>query len=276
MGKLVWLASYPKSGNTWLRAFLHAYLSDARAPVPLDRLTELTTGESGAALYRRHDPRPAHCYSVAEVMRLRPLVHRDIMGGDAARVFVKTHNAAIRVAGVPLMTPEVTDRAIYVLRDPRDVAISYSAHLGMALDAVIGLMARDAAVSGGDDDKVLEFIGSWSRHVDSWTVAPPQKLLVLRYEDLLADPVDGFGDVVRFLGAAPDAGRLRRAIGFSDFAALSAQERACGFAERPAGARGAFFRAGVAGQWRTMLSAAQCRRIERDHAAPMRRFGYIG
>jgi hypothetical protein len=274
MGKLIWLAAYPKSGNTWLRAFIHNYLTDRATPYDINRLTDLTTGESGAALYHRHDPRPARTYRTAELARLRPLVHRDLMEADAARVFVKTHNAAIMSHGVALITPEVTDRAIYLVRDPRDVVVSYAAHLGITLDAMIALLADDRAVSGGDDRKVLEFIGSWSRHVASWTANPHPKLLVLRYEDLLDDPVDGFGDVVRFLGATPDAARLERAIAASGFATLAAQEQARGFAERPASAAAAFFRSGTAGQWRTALSPAQRRRIERDHAVQMRRFRY--
>lgn len=275
MGGIIWLASYPKSGNTWLRAFIHNYLSDAASPSDINRLTELTTGESGAALYEKHDPRPAASYSAADIMRLRPLVHRALMGTDGERVFVKTHNPAITIHGVPLITPDVTDRAIYLLRDPRDVAISYSAYLGVPLEAMIALMADDRAVSGGDDHKVLEFIGSWSRHVGSWTERPAQRTLVLRYEDLLADPADGFGDVVRFLGAEPQAGRLARAIAFSGFASLRDQERRTGFFERIGHASAPFFRAGTAGQWRDRLTAAQHRRIERDHAPPMRRFGYL-
>ncbi|MDD2875958.1 MAG: sulfotransferase domain-containing protein [Acidiphilium sp.] len=274
MGKLVWLASYPKSGNTWLRAFIHNYFTDAAVPYDINRLTDLTTGESGAALYQRHDPRPASTYSVADVMRLRSLVHRDIMGNDTARVFVKTHNAALAVHGIPLVTPEVTERAIYLVRDPRDVAISYSAYLGISIDAMIGLMASDLAVSGGDDNKVLEFIGSWSGHVQSWTATPNPKLLVLRYEDLLTNPSDGFGDVVRFLGTRPDPARLDRAIRFSEFTALRAQEQNTGFIERPARAGSAFFRSGAAQQWRNRLNPASRCRIERDHADQMRRFLY--
>lgn len=274
MGKLIWLASFPKSGNTWLRAFLHNYLTDSATPHPINRLTDLTTGESGAALYHRHDPRPASAYTAADAARLRPRVHHDLMGNDPERVFVKTHNPAITLHGTPLITPEVTDRAIYLLRDPRDIAISYAAHLGITLDAMIALLADDRAVSGGNDHKILEFIGSWSRHVASWTSNPHPKLLVLRYEDLLADPTDAFTDVIRFLGAPPDPARLQRAISFSSFATLSRQEHATGFAERSAQAKTPFFRTGTSAQWRTLLTNTQRRRIERDHAVQMRRFDY--
>lgn len=275
MGKLVWLASYPKSGNTWLRAFLHNYLMAPSGSYDINRLGDLTTGESGASLYRRHDPRPASRYSAADVRRMRPLVHRDIMGADGERVFVKTHNARLLIDGVPLVTPAVTDRAIYVVRDPRDVAISYSRYLGLTLDAMIGLMANPDAVSGGDDRKVIEHIASWSVHVESWTHDPNPRLLVLRYEDMLADPADCFGDVIRSLGAEPDPVRLERAIGFSSFDALRGQEEATGFIERPPGVTSAFFRDGRAGQWREVLKPAQRERIEHAFEGQMRRFDYL-
>jgi hypothetical protein len=275
MGQLVWLASYPKSGSTWLRAFLHNYIRDTAAPHDINGLMDLTAGESGAALYRRHDPRPASQYSVDEVQRMRPLVHRDLTEGHPSLVFVKTHNASLVVGGVPTVTPEVTAGAIYVLRDPRDVAISYSQHLGRSLDETIAFMADPEAATGGTDQKVYERLATWSIHVHFWTRNPDPRLHVMRYEDMLAAPAAAFGGLLRFLGQEPPPDRLARAIRFSSFAELAAQERARGFQERPAEATAPFFRAGRAGQWREVLSQAQRSRIERDHEAVMRRFGYL-
>jgi endonuclease/exonuclease/phosphatase family metal-dependent hydrolase len=98
--------------------------------------------------------------------------------------------------------------------------------------------------------------------------------MVLRYEDLLADPADGFGDVIRFLGAEPDPPRLARAIRHSAFDVLAAQERERGFVERP-GAAALFFRNGRAGQWRDVLSDRQTRAVEHAQAPQMRRFAYL-
>ncbi len=275
MGKLVWIASYPKSGSTWLRAFLHNYIRQPETPYDINRLTDLSTGESGASLYRAQDGRPASRYTVAEVQRMRPAVHRALMGLHPDLVFVKTHNASLVVAGVPLVTPEVTAGAIYLVRDPRDVAVSYSHHLGLGLDETIGRMADPMAATGGGDDKVFEQVSSWSVHVHHWTRTASARRLVLRYEDLSAEPEVWFGAVIRWLGEEPPAARLARAVVFSGFEALRGQERAGGFVEQPRQSRGAFFREGRVGGWRAVLSAAQAARIERDHAAVMRRFGYL-
>ena len=274
MGKLVWLASYPKSGSTWLRAFLHNFIRQPESPYDINSLMDLSTGESGASLYRRHDPRPASQYSIADVQRMRPLVHRDLTQVHPGLVFVKTHNASLLVHGIPLVTPDVTAGAIYLVRDPRDVAVSYSHHTGKSIDETIAIMADPEAATGGDDRKVYERLSSWSIHVHFWTRRPDPRLLVLRYEDLLRDPGRAFGEVIRFLGMEPPEDRLGRAISFSTFDVLREQEQRSGFAERPESAA-AFFRAGKSGQWRDALTPAQAARIERDHEAEMRQFGYL-
>jgi hypothetical protein len=275
MGKLVWIASYPKSGSTWVRAFLHNYILQPAEPQDINALMDLSTGESGALRYRRYDPRPASRYSIADVMRMRPLVHRDLMAESPNLVFVKTHNASVLVEGVPLMTPEVTAGAVYIVRDPRDVAVSYSRHRGRSLDDTIAFMADPEAATGGTDDKVYERLSSWSVHVHFWTRNPHPLLHVMRYEDMLADPDRAFGALVRVLGQEPPPDRLARAIRFSAFAELQRQEQARGFIEQPAESQGAFFGHGQAGGWRGVLSAAQVRRIEQDHGAMMHRFGYM-
>ena len=87
--------------------------------------------------FEPHDARPASQYSVADVQRMRPMVHRDLTRLHPDLVFVKTHNASLTVHGIPLCSPEVTEGAIYIVRDPRDVAISYSKYTGQNLDQII-------------------------------------------------------------------------------------------------------------------------------------------
>jgi len=274
MGKIVWIASYPKSGSTWLRAFLHNYILGNDAPQDINNLMQLTTGESGTDRFRRYDKRPPQQWRAADVQRMRPFVHRDIAAESDRLVFVKTHNAALLAVGVPLITPQVTQGSIYILRDPRDVAVSYSRHLGLSLDRTIGFMADAEAATGGTATKVYEAHSSWSRHAESWLAATPAPFL-LRYEDMLEDPASCFGGLVEFLGETPDRDRLARAIRHSGFDVLRAQEQQGGFVERPAESSGAFFASGRAGAWREVLTPAQRTRIERDHLPVMARFGYL-
>jgi hypothetical protein len=274
MGKLVWIASYPKSGNTWMRALLHNYIRQAAAPHDINRLTDFTASDVNAERYQRHDPRPASRYTFADVQRMRRLVHRDLTALDTTLVFVKTHNARIVVEGAPLVTPEVTAGAIYIVRDPRDVAVSYSRHLGRSIDETIAFMADPYWATGGTDSKVFERPGSWSVHVRSWTDRPDPRVRVLRYEAMISDPEAVFGPVISWLGQDPPLDRLRRAIRFSSFDELRAQEQAKGFKERAEESTGPFFGSGQAGHWRTVLTPAQRARIEHDHGTVMQRFGY--
>ncbi len=274
MGQLVWIASYPKSGNTWMRAFLHNYIRRTQAPYDINKLTDLTASDINAERYQRYDPRPASQYSIADVQRMRPLVHRDLTGLDSTLVFVKTHNARLTVAGVPLITPAVTAGALYLVRDPRDVAVSYSRHLGRSIDDTIAFMANPEAATGGTDAKVYERLGTWSDHVRSWTSPPNPRVRVVRYETLLETPESTFGQQIYWLGDDPQPDRLARAVQFSSFQELHAQEQAKGFTERVAGSTAPFFGTGRSGTWRTELTPAQQARIERDHGATMQAFGY--
>jgi hypothetical protein len=275
MGQLVWIASYPKSGNTWMRAFLHNYIRQPAAPYDINRLTDLTAADVNAERYRRYDGRPASQYSIADVQRMRRQVHRDLTALDSTLVFVKTHNAMLLVEGAPLITPEVTAGAIYIVRDPRDIAVSFSRHRGRSIDDTIAFMAEPEAATGGTDAKVYERFSSWSLHVHSWTARPDPRVRVVRYEAMLADPAAVFAAQIHFLGDDPAPERLQQAIRFSAFDELRRQERAVGFKERVAGSTARFFATGQAGRWRQVLSPAQRARIERDHGMVMQRFGYL-
>ena len=272
MGRLVWLASYPKSGNTWLRAFLHNYINQPESPYSINELSDLSAVECSAALFRAHDNRPAAQLTPAEVQRLRPAVHRDLMKLHDDLVFVKTHNANLALHGVPFCTPEVTAGAVYVVRDPRDVAVSYAAYTGKSVDFTIDFMSRTGAANRSTDVQVFELLSSWSAHVESWT--QNRNHLVLRYEDLLADPTRQFGKLVRYLGDDPNPARLKRAIEFCGFETLAAQEARHGYAAHAPEAAAAFFRVGRAGQWRGVLTPAQAARVLQDHGVIMARLGY--
>jgi hypothetical protein len=274
MGALIWLASYPKSGNTWMRSFLHNLFRNTPEPVDINEITDFCLGESAARWYERHASGPLNELKAEEIARLRPLVHRDFTTVFPDSVFVKTHNYLGEWQGVPLHTMEVTAGGIYILRNPLDVVISVSHHFGETIDEAIEHLADDAYITGDLETHVIEVHRSWSTHVQSWTENPSPQLLVLRYEDLLHKPRKYFKQVANFLGLKPPPARLERAIKNSSFKALKAIEEKKGFRERSKKAE-AFFREGRSDQWREVLTPDQIRRIIRDHHVQMERFGYI-
>ena len=274
MGAIIWLASYPKSGNTWLRAFLHNLLRNPQEGYDINNLDHFTVGESSYGWYKMIDDRPLEAYSTAEVAAMRPKVHRHFTTLSPDSVFAKTHCAVMEDHGFPTVTFEATAGAIYVVRNPLDVTISYAHHLGATVDEVIQFMARSRTMSPATNNHVHEVLGSWSEHVETWTAKPNRALHVVRYEDMLAKPNSAFAGITRFLGLKPPRERLERAIQRSSFRVLQEQERRYGFKERGDKAE-RFFREGTAGQWRKALTAEQVERVVAAHGEQMRRFGYL-
>lgn len=274
MGALIWLASYPKSGNTWMRSFLHNLFRNSMEPVDINEISDFCLGESAAQWYLRRSTQPLEDLSAEEIARLRPVVHRDFTTVFPDSVFVKTHNYLGEWCGVPLHTMDVTAGGIYIVRNPLDVVISVSHHFGETIEQAIKHLADENYMVGNLESHIPEIHRSWSTHVRSWTEHPSPQLLVLRYEDLLLKPRKYFKQVANFLGLKPSAERLERAIRNSSFKMLKTIEEKRGFRERPEQAE-SFFREGRAEQWREVLTPDQVRRIIADHHEQMERFGYI-
>ena len=274
MGNIVWLASYPKSGNTWLRAFLANLIANRPTPVPLTELPNYGRLEAEPELYSRIAGRPSTELSFTELCALRPQVHAAIAAAAPKTVFVKTHSMAGAMDGVPLLTPSVSAGSIYVVRNPLDVVISMSHHFGIDLDAAIDSLNNENSATENSELFVSEFLGSWSQHAKSWADMESERILILRYEDLLDKPAKYFGKVARMIGADNDRIRVERAIRHSDFRALADMEKRDGFVEVPIKGK-RFFRAGRSNQWREKLSRDQVTRIVETHRTQMQRFGYV-
>jgi len=120
MGKILWLASYPKSGNTWVRLFLANLIKgDGSNPVALSRIGEATLAEPGTAGFSLLDQRPWQEWSIEDIARMRPQVQERIAGTGEGVVPVKTHSAFVVVRGTPMINMGVTAGAVYVVRNPR-------------------------------------------------------------------------------------------------------------------------------------------------------------
>ncbi len=273
MGGIIWLASYPKSGNTWMRAFLHNLLINPDKPANINTFSALCLGENKAEYYNHFDPRPLTTLTDKEVAELRPKAHQLLTQAFPDSVFVKTHNYLGEWEGVPLVTMEWTAGALYMVRNPLDVAISFARHFGITIDETIEQMADPSMGTPTTDLMARQVYSSWSNHVESWTQHAFPSLHVLRYEDMANRPFKTFGGLARFLGLNPSPERLERAIANSSFKILQAQEREHGFVERSAHSR--FFRKGRPGQWRKELSSKQVAAIVASHREQMERFKYV-
>ena len=116
---------------------------------------------------------------------------------------VKTHHALVMDRGVRTINVDATSGAIYIVRNPLDVAISFAHHMNDTIDTAIEEMATDNLETGVNDRSVYEVYGSWSQHVESWTRKTHRTIYVMRYENMLADPMRVFGGLARHLLLQP-------------------------------------------------------------------------
>lgn len=176
-----WIASYPRSGNTWMRMMLHDVL--------------FGPAESSEAMNR-----------------MIPGIHRmpELPVWRGGTVLAKTHF---------LFTPNhpylnYTAGCVYLIRNPRDVAISairYS-QLFDASNEDREAFIRAYIERGGIEQWLKNGFGTWGQHADSWIAPPNLPRVVVRYEDLRADPAAELTRVCDFLGANTDAERIEAAV----------------------------------------------------------------
>ena len=128
----VWLASYPKSGNTWFRALLTAY-QDTDSAVNINRLAARHAARE--RIFERYMACDGSLLTIDETFVARRAIYLFLASGGASREPQKVHDANLPLAnGELLFPPEATAALIHVVRHPFDVAVSYAYHLGLAPD----------------------------------------------------------------------------------------------------------------------------------------------
>src|SRR5262249_38351216 len=267
----VWLASYPKSGNTWIRALLANYRREKEGAADINQL-------GAPVASRRHEfdeiaGVEASDLTFAEIDALRPEVYRYLAAHNRDPLFQKIHDAY----SPALVPPDATRCAIYIIRNPLDVAVSFADHLGASLEQTTAWMADKSFCLGAGrlilPNQLRQRLSSWSGHVLSWVDQQDFPIHVIRYEDLSERPCEAFDRALEFIGLERDLERLSRAVENSSFDKLQEQEKTVGFTERPAVSE-VFFRKGKVGGWQEALPPELVERVTKDHAEVMQRFRY--
>ncbi len=271
---IVWLASYPKSGNTWLRAFLANYLFEGDGPASFAAVQRVSSGDCSGPSYAELSGRDPRALTLPQYLDTRGRHLRRIATNGAPVNLVKTHVANARIGGAWLIPAELTRQAIYLVRHPLDMLVSYADHWGIGLAEAARQIADPKNAIAPGEKTAAQFLGDWSGHVTGWTRARDFRVLTLRYEDLATDPEAAFTAVLRHIGAPVDRAVLARAIEAASFPVLAAMETAGGFPERgPAQQR--FFREGRTGQWQDTVPDEIADRVTRDHRTVMKRLKYL-
>jgi len=275
MKSIVWIASYPKSGNTWLRVFLANYISNPSEPLSINKLDYLNRIDADGRLYKLVSKEPYDGNNPIQSAQLRPAVLKTVVANDADINFLKSHSRNSIAYGVRLIPPELTRCAIYIVRNPLDMVVSYANHYNISIDkAISGIGRSNNALKGGTGtNNAYQFLGSWSDHVKGWAEAKDIPVMVVRYEDMLKNPYQAFQAVLRHIGLPVKREQLEKAIQFSNFEVLQQQEEKNGFKEAVK-TQELFFRSGKSEQWKTELNEDQVAQILQDHGRVMKKFGY--
>jgi hypothetical protein len=278
--RITWLASYPKSGNTWVRAFLTSYLRPTAPVADINHLDPPLIAGS-RILFDRTVGINAACLLPNEVDALRPAVYRQLAAAATEPLFIKVHDAwRYTSAAEPLFPPEVTHRVIYIVRNPLDVAVSAKHHYGQSSELTVEHMcmpnfALDPWRADAPGLQLQQRVGDWSEHVRGWMQAADVPVHVMRYEDMLFDPWETFAQMLRALDIAVDEAQLATAVAAASFQRLQQQEEESGFRERPIRATAPFFRSGKAESWREELEPALAEQLIATHGRMMQALGYL-
>ena len=278
MGKIIWLASYPKSGNTWLRLLFSNLISESTHPQQINDIL-LNSIASSRELLDRYTGIESSDLTDDEVFNLRPLAYKELSDSTKEEfIFVKAHDAWLSSPeGLPLFPHEATKCVLYIIRHPLDVAVSNAIHNSISYKhAFENLLNPQYTLAPGKnkiDIQIKQIISSWGNHAASWIKQSQLPILVIRYEDLIDDTFSTFKKCVRFTGLGYTDQEIKQAVGFSTFEAVQSQEEQFGFKEKPFNSP-SFFRSGRYGNWKSIYSINDMKALISSSNEIISEYGY--
>ena len=194
---IIWLASYPKSGNTWLRSLLATYYFSRDGLFNFDILRNIDQFPSSTYFKKYKDlflkPESTSKYWILEQKRINQ---------NKKLKFFKTHNALCKIDNNSFTNSENTLGAIYIIRDPRKVVSSLAHHYQIDNDQAFKFMQTEKnAIYQKEDNRYLGFnaLFSWEFHTLSWIECKKFPVLTIRYEDLENETFLTFKKVFNFI-----------------------------------------------------------------------------
>ena len=290
MKKIFWVASYPRSGNTWMRAILSSLFFAEEGKFNFNLLNHIKHFENAdkydfVRTLSPDDFSKLHELPVISKYWLEAQERADV-GGDFA--FFKTHSGNVTLNKHKYTNEENALGLIYLVRDPRDVVVSYSKYLDKSIDDIIStIINKNAVAYTGLRGKGLYpfLLSSWDIHYRSWKALGVPSL-VIKYETLLKETRKTINQIAEFF--VQNYGfefknsemKIDNILETTSFELLLNAEKQQGFNEAPyffskKGSAEFFFRKGVGGQWEKELTRAQLKKIEDSFEATMKELGYL-
>ena len=278
---IIWLASYPKSGNTLVRSML----------------TSLIYSEDGNFnfnLLKKIDqyPRKKHFKGLTDkfnnLFELSKFwtISQDKLNLDKKIKFLKTHHLRCGIGNYTFTNSKNTIGTIYIVRDPRDVIISFAKHHCLSIEEAKYTMFDSTAYEFPEREKnpdlaLQTLIGSWSDHYNSWT-KNNKNLLFIKYENLIKNKKTEFSRIIKFVNnyikIPISETKINNCINSTAFESMKKNEEKGLFEENSFDKNGKkikFFNYGKEGNWKSVLSKELVSSIEKKFQKEMKELGYI-
>jgi Sulfotransferase domain len=274
---IIWLASYPKSGNTWFRSFLTALVT--KNDIDLNKM-EFVGIFSGKHYIENALDVSADYLRPEQIESYQKLAFSHLSDTTQKPLFIKIHDAFTfsEKDKLPLIPEKPTKIALCFIRNPLDVTLSLANHMGDDVETTIEkfiINPKGAFIKKRNNasNQFHQPLGTWSNHVESWKNCPTFPVHFMRYEDMKNKPFETFKAAVMAIGLDYSDNDIQQAIEAVEFEKLQKKERDKGFKENQNLASSFFFK-GQVGRWKTELTAEQIEKIRTVNEPMMREFGY--
>jgi hypothetical protein len=282
---IIWLASYPKSGNTWIRSFIGALLYTNEGLNDFSNLKKIKQFPSRS----QFKDFVQNLQNVEEVYKNWTTV-QNFMNLDKKIKFLKTHNVNCIIDKYKFADDENTLGAIHIVRDPRNVILSIKNHFSFANhNEALEFISKEkhwVGIEKNEDDKLRDnmiptLISSWNIHYQTWKNKTKNYLLI-KYEDLQENPKKEFKKIIKYLENLTDKKfddkKIRKAIETTSFKYMQNLEAKGYFNENARGHnkdKVKFFNLGIKNDWKKLLNNEIIEKINLKFKKEMKELGYL-
>ena len=288
---IFWIASYPKSGNTLLRSILISLFFTHDGVFNLKMLHKIPQFESANFVYNNRKLFNEDFKKISNIEIFYKYIlliqKKKNLNFNEDFKFFKTHSGNFSMGDYNFTEEKNIRGIIYVVRDPRDICISWAKHLGVSIDETINFMTNDKqSMLWKDGNKRFSnketpcsFLSSWEKHIISWTSTKWKvPLIIIKYEELVYEKEMVIKKIIDFFNINYAISfnnleeKLSNIIKTTSFANLRKDEENNGFTEASNSTK--FFSVGKKDQWKTKLTKKQTLKIEYKFKKMMNNFNY--
>tara|TARA_B100000809_G_scaffold262999_1_gene315232 strand:+ start:1457 stop:2305 length:849 start_codon:yes stop_codon:yes gene_type:complete len=279
---IIWIASYPKSGNTWLRALLASYYFTNEGSFSLSLLDKIDAFPSDKFFKEYNDQ-----FSKVEDTSKYWLKEQEKINKKNKITFLKTHSAICKINGNSFTNKENSIGAIYIVRDPRNVITSISNHYQISIEDAFQFMKDEKrGIINKKDGRYLGFqaVWSWSINQKTWVKNNLFPVLVIKYEDLLKETYNTFRKVIEFINKISNSSKIfnkskgKNSIKNTSFEKLQRMENDHGFAEamnkKGTNKKIKFFNLGQKNNYKNLLSQDLIIKMNEFYKEELIKFNY--